>query len=464
MKLVILSFLLFMTPLLGQYLDTYIHQGLRDNLALRQKDFSYQKSLAEMKEAKGHFMPSLAINARYSRASGGRTIDFPVGDLMNPVFDALNLTRIQSGLDPLDFPQLENEQIRFLREKEQETKLRLVQPIFNLAILYNYKARSRQADINDLERINFARQLVFEIKSGYYNYIKAVRAVIILERSEAVVRENLRVNKSLFDNDKVTRDVLYRAETELAEVYQQKTETINKRELAKNYFNYLLNRDLAAEISIPDTLIIPETQIISIDEGKALAFKNREEIRQISNAVEAAGYGEKAAGSAYFPSLTFVLDYGIQGEEYNFSPENDFWMASGVLQWNLFNGFQDQARKEQFQADQLRLKARDQLLKNQIELEVEKARRDLEAIKIILATAETRLNSALASFRIIEKKYAEGMSNQLQFLDSRSTATRAALTETIARTEYLVALSNWERVLASYPFSKLKTFEEKENE
>ena len=170
MKLVILSFLLFMTPLPGQYLDTYIHQGLRDNLALRQKDFSYQKSLAEMKEAKGHFMPSLAINARYSRASGGRTIDFPVGDLMNPVFDALNLTRIQSGLDPLDFPQLENEQIRFLREKEQETKLRLVQPIFNLAILYNYKARSRQADINDLERINFARQLVFVIKSGYYKY------------------------------------------------------------------------------------------------------------------------------------------------------------------------------------------------------------------------------------------------------------------------------------------------------
>ena len=462
MRIFLILFLVFLTMMPGQYLDEYIHIGLKDNLALHQKNFSYQRSMAELKEARGLFMPSIGINARYSRASGGRTIDFPVGDMMNPVYDAINLTRVQSGLSAIPFPTLENEQIKFLREEEHNTKLQLIQPVFNLGILYNYKAKGRLADINYLERIYYARQLVHEIKSGYYNYLKAVRAAIILERSETVVKENLRVNQSLFKNDKITKDVVYRAEAELAEINQQRTVTENQRELARSYFNFLLNRNLDSKILAPDTLMLPEENILPLVEGKRIALHNREELKQLKNAIEAANYGEKAAGSKYLPTLTFVADYGYQGVEYDFSPEYNYWMASGILEWNLFSGFQDQAKKEQYRANQLELEARENYVKNQIELETEATWRDMGAFRKILATAQIRLQSALASFKLVEKKYNEGMSNQLAFLDSRSTATRAALTETIARTEYLISLSNWERVLARYPFDKLKPYEENE--
>lgn len=35
---------------------------------------------------RGMFLPSVSIEARYSRAGGGKIIEFPVGDLMNPVY------------------------------------------------------------------------------------------------------------------------------------------------------------------------------------------------------------------------------------------------------------------------------------------------------------------------------------------------------------------------------------------
>ena len=110
-------------------LDNYVQIGLENNLALKQKEFNYKKSMHALKEARGMFFPSVSIEARYTRAGGGREIEFPVGDLLNPVYSTLNqLTGTQS------FPQLDNERIPFLREKEHETKLRLVQPLFQYGI------------------------------------------------------------------------------------------------------------------------------------------------------------------------------------------------------------------------------------------------------------------------------------------------------------------------------------------
>ena len=51
-------------------------------------------------------------------AAGGRAIDFPIGDLLNPVYSTLNaLTQTNQ------FPQVENESITFLPHNFQETKI-----------------------------------------------------------------------------------------------------------------------------------------------------------------------------------------------------------------------------------------------------------------------------------------------------------------------------------------------------
>jgi outer membrane protein len=57
-------------------LEQYIQEGLENNLALQQKDFSLEKSLQALREAKGMFLPSLGVEARFSAAGGGRTIDW----------------------------------------------------------------------------------------------------------------------------------------------------------------------------------------------------------------------------------------------------------------------------------------------------------------------------------------------------------------------------------------------------
>ncbi len=118
----------------NSYLDSYIREGLESNKGLKQKQLDYASDLSALKEAKGMFFPDISMNARYTVAKGGRTIEFPVGDMLNPVYSTLNMLTASEV-----FPQIENQEFAFYRPTEHETKLSLVQPIFNSDIVQNYK-------------------------------------------------------------------------------------------------------------------------------------------------------------------------------------------------------------------------------------------------------------------------------------------------------------------------------------
>ena len=53
-----------------------------------------------------------------------------MGDLVNPVYNALN-GLVGTPQDPTPFPSIDNEEIRFLRDREQETRIRLTQVLWN---------------------------------------------------------------------------------------------------------------------------------------------------------------------------------------------------------------------------------------------------------------------------------------------------------------------------------------------
>jgi len=149
MKYVIVLLFFTVLDLFGQslILDDYIQYGLKNNLALQQKYFSLEKSITEFNQARGMFFPSLSINARYSRAGGGRVIDIPIGDLVNPIHQGLNFLNPSFNY-PTNIP---NGVTRFLRKEEHETKLSLIQPILQPALFYNHSIKDNLVEIEKLK-------------------------------------------------------------------------------------------------------------------------------------------------------------------------------------------------------------------------------------------------------------------------------------------------------------------------
>src|SRR5262249_44752949 len=100
--------------------ERYVAEGLRSNLRLRGELLEVERSAAALAEARARFFPELSIQARYSRADGGRTISLPLGSALNPVYSTLNDMLVAQGR-PATFPQIADQSFNFLREEEQDT-------------------------------------------------------------------------------------------------------------------------------------------------------------------------------------------------------------------------------------------------------------------------------------------------------------------------------------------------------
>jgi len=425
-------------------LEQYIQEGLQSNLTLKQKRSSYEKSIQVLKEAKGMFFPNVSLNARYSVADGGRMIEFPVGDMMNPVYSTLNQLTSSD-----QFPQIENEYFPFLRPTEQETKLRLVQPLFNPQIYYNSKIKSELTNVEKADVESYKRELVAEIKTAFYSYLKTIQVLKLTDKTGELLKENIRVNERLFSNDKITVDNVYRSKAELSKLDQNIAEAVKYNKSAKAYFNFLLNKPLESEIEIPDEMkLAPIEKELQYSQENAIS--NREELDMIRSYEQANDYNLKMNKFNKAPNLTAVVDYGFQGEEYKFTSDDDFVMASFVLSWDLFKGFQTRAKILQATIDKQIIETQYNEAINQVNLQVLELYYEVESVeKAIMASQQENL-SATKSFEIINKKYKEGQASLIQFIDARTTMTNAEFNLIIATYDYQIKYAQFERAACLY--------------
>jgi len=427
-------------------LENYIKIGLENNLALRQKSISYQQSIERLNEARGYFYPSVQVDARYSRAGGGRIIDIPVGDMLNPIHKTLNAL-LQENRFPTTIP---NQFTPFLREREQETKLRVIQQLYDPRIFHNYKLKSHQQTIAAADMKVYIRSLTREIKIAYFNYLKALNIIDVYKESLEVLRENKRVTQKLFEADKVTKDIVYRAETEYNSIMQEYHNAANNRRLARSYFNFLLNRsfeDSIAVDSIPDTISEPIPDLIQC---KKDALARREEITQIHEAVKAAEKAKAIAKSEFYPRLYVVADYGIQGQTYRLTDKDDYWMVSGIVEWNIFRGFSDKAKIQEAILEEKKLKTLIQEIEEQIELEVEQKYHSVLTSREMVEVASLAAKHAKESYRMMAIKYKEGIASYIEYLDAQATRTRVMLNEVITRIDYFIGLTELEAAMAAF--------------
>ncbi len=431
-------------------LNDYIQEGLGSNLALQQKFDSYRQSIEELHEARGMFFPALSINARMTVAEGGRMIDFPVGDLLNPVYSTLNMLTSSN-----QFPEISNVEFPFLRPFEHETKLQVVQPLFNPQIYYNHKIKTDLSLASKADAKMYKRYLVCEIKTAYFSYLKAVQVHRLIDNTRLLLEENVRVNESLYANNKVTIDNIYRSKVELSKLEKKKAEALKISNSAAAYFNFLLNRPLNAEI-VPDSGIVIRKPDYTIAELGKTALEFREDLTMMKYYTSAASNNFRLSRSVKVPTLLGVLDYGFQGDKYSFTGADDFAMASLVLRWDLFTGMQNEAKIKKAMIGKEMAEKKFRELESAIRLEVANAWYALGAAGKSIDASELEVESANKAYYIVEKKYKQGQANMIEYIDARTSKTNAGENLIIVRYDYMIRIAEYEKAAGLYVFGSLK--------
>lgn len=432
-------------------LDSYIQNALESNLALQQKEYSYQKSLEALSEAKRMFLPTVSLEARYSVADGGRSATIPFGDMINPVYN--NLNAINEGLDiPVpDYSEIENTELSFIRSPEQETKVVAAMPVFNASIIQNHKIKKGLAEVEKISVDIYKRELVKEVKDAYVKYLQAEQMYVLYNNTLTTVNQNLKNRQSLYKNDKITIDEVYAAKAQVKQIEKDLTEVNKNRFLAVSWFNFLLNRDFDSEI-ITDPLVPLIISDYNLEDLKNTSVSNREELRQLDEYIEIQTNTVNLEKGTALPEISIGAQYGFQGEDYIFNSSGDFASAGINLKWNVFTSGKRKSKINQAKIDRNITENRKQEVERQVQLEVIDAYYSIQTAMQGIELANEELLNYQKSYMLVEKKYQLGMVNFLEYSNALNNKLNAENKLILAKYGYQLEQIKLERLTSSYQF------------
>jgi outer membrane protein TolC len=403
-------------------LDGYIKEGLSSNESIKQQQFVLEKSLYALKESKSLFFPAITFNGTYTLAGGGRLIEFPVGDLLNPAYKTLNQI---TGSNT--FPQIQNRNIQLNPNNFYDIKLHTVYPVINAEIGYNRKIKGQEVDLQTTEINIYKRELAKEIKIAYYNYLQAFDAIKIYENALGLVKENARINTVLFNNEKVNRTVVTRSNNEVIRISAQLNTARENLKNAQAYFNFLLNRVLDSDVEIDSTKTLPSDEILS-----DTATDKREELAKLSTANAINKNLIQLANAYRIPRLNSFFDLGLQGFDLNVNSKTSYYFFGLSLEWNIFSGQKNKYRIKQAEADQKELSAQTSYVKRQLELQVKVAANSFSEAVVNYNAAVSHVNASERYYKDELRLYKEGTILFIELLDAQNQLVLSQLQSNIS--------------------------------
>jgi outer membrane protein TolC len=447
MKLPLSLFLLVMpfACILGQksILDEYIEMGFQQNIVVQQKLISAEKALLSLQSAQSLYQPTLAFQGGYQTGEGGRSISFPVGDMLNPVYSTLNQLTKSSA-----FPQIANVETNFFPRNFYDVKLTTVMPIYNRDITINKEIQSQTLGIQKADIQVYKRELVKNIKTAYLNYLMAHKAIGIYQNGLLLAQEGKKINEKLLANGKGLPAYILRSENEVVQMASQLSEAEKQAESAKMYFNFLLNRELQTEIKTN----FDEQEALDILKKNQMADADqREELGMLKQAISLQQSVVKMNESFYLPKLNGYLNLGSQSSNWDFNQKSTYYLLGMQVDIPIFSGKRNLNKIKQSSMDVDMAKKSLDLTSKQVSLALQIAQKNLTQTWVAFRASQKQIDVANTYQKLIDKGYKEGVNTYIETLDARSQWTNAHLALNINQFKILIAAAQVEREAASYP-------------
>ncbi|MBL7859643.1 MAG: TolC family protein [Cyclobacteriaceae bacterium] len=427
-----------------QALDTYIDFGLKNNLVLQQKNVNLDKALLSLKIANGLFSPSFTLLGNYTNGEGGRSISFPVGDMLNPVYNTLNQL---TGAD--NFPQIENVNQNFFPKNFYDVRARAFMPILNTDLVYNRKIKADETLLQEYEVGIYKRELVRNIKVAYFNYLGAREGVAIYQSALTRAEEGKRVNESLLANGKGLPAYLLRSQSEIETIRAQLVDAERQQDNAQLYFNFLLNREGNAEI-INDYKTFEDLNRAQAQILESPSISNREELIQIQTLKDLTQNLLTMNKLYWAPRISGFVDAGAQAENLNYNSNANYYLVGLQLEMPLFAGFTNRNKISQSRLNIKYTELSEYQVQQSLTMNSLVSRNVMISAIQNYQSAQKQLEAAQSYQRLIEKGYKEGVNTFIEAVDARNQLTSAQLQVTLNQYRILIAQASYERETAAF--------------
>jgi outer membrane protein TolC len=420
-------------------LDQYIEEAIQQNLVLKQKNIPLAKSKLALKEAEKRFKPSADFSFSYTLALGGRAIDLPIGDLLNPVYSTLNkLTQ------STQFPQVENVENQFLPNNFYDGRVRISYPLFNKDLLLQKEVRIQEIQLQENEIEIYKKDLVLAVKMAYYQYGLALESQKILASTYNLLEKSLQTVQILVREGKAIPSQILRAENEMTMIQSKLKEAEYNVDNARLYLKFLLNRENEVDLSFEKpTFIIDKMGDV---EGMNYVSSNPV-LNKISLGLSIQSLMEKRNQQYFMPQISLFSDIGSQEFKWQFNRKSVYIMGGLQLSMPLWTNKINKIKGEQIQLDIKELEWNKALVEQQDKLAIDVAKNKLLSSKAAFMAMEKQVITTATYLRLTEKGFQNGTVSLLEMYDAQNQYTTTLLQENVRYFQFLMALADLQKLI-----------------
>jgi outer membrane protein TolC len=421
-------------------LDNYVKEGLENNESIRQQNFLLEKSIYMLKEAKSLFGPTVDLSSSYTRADGGRSIEFPAADLLNQAYSTLNKLTNSSSFKPL-----QNQNIELFANNFYDAHFHTSIPLLDAELIYNKRIRGQQTNLQKAEVLLYKRELVQHIKTAYYQYAQAINAEKIYETSLKLVNENKRINQALFDNQQANRTAVIRSENEVSKYQANLVSAEQTRLTAKAYFNFLINKAATDTVVVDSIYQLPANEVLS-----DTTVSRREELAKLKLNQEINDNNIALVKAYLVPKIKTFIDLGAQDYAFHWTDNTKYYYFGISLDWNLFASGKNTYRKKEVLAERQSIAAQTDYAVLQLKTQLISARNAFLSAAAQYKAAQSQLHASDTYFRDELRLYKEGKVIYIELLDAQNQLINARLESSNTLFDTWIRYADIERANASF--------------
>lgn len=311
------------------------------------------------------------------------------------------------------------------------------QTVFDFSAIRRWQAARKAVRASEAEREHATNEVSTWVAKAY---VAALRADADLQAANADV-ELAKALLVLAQNQKNagtgTGIEITRQKTKLADQTQRLLATQNNRTKSQLQLLRVIGLKLDTEVELTDKLVYLPQESMTVEQAKAEAFKNREDLKAQQEHEESARLAASAAKWERLPSFQTWGDYGSIGQsDVTILPTRDF---GATLRFSVFDGGRMDAQRAE-QASRYRdERIRSNDLKQQIELDVRVALDSLHSADEQVRVSQEGLELAESELAQARRRYEAGVSNGLEVTDSQTQMEHARDNQILALFNYNLA-------------------------
>ncbi len=378
-----------------------------------------EAATAAVGEARSRYLPRLTLSENFLLT------DEPGGSL----FISLNQQNLQLSptADPYNAPP---------SRRDFETRLTLDQPLFDPEIGYGRQRAEKGAEAAAAAARWSAEEAAFAAFRAYLQLQQAEGAQAWALSSRRLAEEVARLAGERRAAGVGLKADALQAEVALAEARQREAAVASDRAIARRALALAMGRaggeaDLAAPL---DAALLAETP----EPGG----QPRADLVALARQSEAAALAQRQARADYLPRAALSASYALHDGSAPFGSEAESYRVFVGLNWELFDGFRRSQAQQRTAAAQRSAELRQLEAGRQAAFALEEARARAAVARLNLETARQAALQAEEGRRLLQERYAAGLSDLANLLAAQAALDRARFGEIEGESRLLLALGH----------------------